>query len=177
MEDHAGIVIRNILTRTSIRDFTDRPVEKDVLDLLLQAAMAAPSARNRQPWAFVVVTERTLLDRLAEGLPRTKMLFNAAAAIVVCGDSATPLEEGAIDLWYMDASAATQNILLAAHGTGLGAVWSAMYPYPDRMSHVSQVLGLADEIIPFSVVPLGYPSTHANPKNKFKREKIHLERW
>ena len=177
MTDKTSIVLENILSRKSVRNYTGEPVTKACLLALLKSGMAAPSARNRQPLAFVAVTERKILDALGEGLPYTKMLFKAGACIVVCGDSSTGLQEGASDLWYQDAAAATENILLAAEAMLLGAVWSALYPYPERENHVRKLLKLPPMVTPFSIVPVGHPTGQDQPKDKFKEEKVHWEQW
>ena len=177
MKDKLRIVLENIFNRKSVRTFTGEPIDKDNLLVLLKAAMAAPSARNRQPWAFVAITERKILDSLGEGLPYTKMLFKAGAAIIVCGDTTIDLQQGATDLWYQDAAAATENILLATEAMGLGSVWSALYPYPERENHVRKILNLPTPVIPFSIIPIGHPAGKEQPKDKFRAEKIHWERW
>ena len=177
MKDRTAIILENIQNRRSVRNFTGEPVEKSILITLLKAGMACPSARNRQPLAFVVVTERNMLDALGTGLPHTKMLFQAGAAIVVCGDSSVKLQEGAIDLWYQDAAAATENILLAVEAVGLGAVWSALFPYSERENHVHKILKLPSGILPFSIVPVGHTAGEHLPRDKFREEKIHWERW
>jgi nitroreductase len=177
MTDKTSIILENIQNRKSVRNFTDEPVAKEILLTLLKAGMAAPSARNRQPLAFVAVTDRLLLDGMGEGLPYTKMLFKAGACIVVCGDSKVDLQQGANDLWYQDAAAATENILLAIEAMGLGGVWSALYPYPEREGHVRMMLKLPPEVTPFSIVPVGHPAGSDQPKDKFRAEKIHWEHW
>jgi nitroreductase len=177
MTDKTTIVLENIKNRKSVRNFTGEPVTKACLLALLKAGMAAPSARNRQPLAFIGVTERNILDALGEGLPYTKMLFRAGACIVVCGDSTVDLQQGATDLWYQDAAAATENILLAAEAMELGAVWSALYPYPERENHVRKLVKLPPSITPFSIVPIGHPAGQDLPKDKFRAEKIHWESW
>lgn len=177
MTDKVNIVLGNILSRKSVRNYTGDPVTKSCLLVLLKAGMAAPSARNRQPLAFVVVKERKILDGLGAGLPYTKMLSSAGAAIVVCGDASVDLQPGATDLWYQDAAAATENILLMAEAMGLGAVWSALYPYPEREGHARKMLALPPAVTPFSIIPVGHPSGVDLPKDKFRVEKIHWERW
>jgi nitroreductase len=177
MTDKTTIILENIHSRKSVRNFTGEPVTKSDLLVLLKAAMAAPSARNRQPWAFVVITERDILDSIADGLPYTKMLYKAGAAIVVCGDTTVDLQQGATDLWYQDAAAATQNILLAVEALGMGAVWSALYPYPERENHVRKIVRLPLPVIPFAIVPIGHPAGTDQPKVKFKESNIHWESW
>lgn len=175
--DKTSIILENIHARKSVRNFTGEPVTKSCLLILLKAAMAAPSARNRQPWGFVAIQGRATLDALADGLPYTKMLYQAGAAIVVCGDTRVDLQQGATDLWYQDAAAATENILLAVEAMGLGAVWSALYPYPERENHVRQLIQLPQGVIPFCIVPIGHPTGVDLPKDKFRKENIHWERW
>jgi nitroreductase len=177
MNDKTSIILENIHNRKSVRNFTGEPVTKACLLALLKAGMAAPSARNRQPLAFVAVTERKILDALGEGLPYTKMLFKAGACVVVCGDSTIGLQEGATDLWHQDAAAATENILLAAEAMELGAVWSALYPMAERENHVRKLLKLPPAVTPFSIVPVGHPTGQDQPKEKFRAEKVHWERW
>jgi len=165
-----------ILRRRSVRDFTDGNVDEAALDALVRAGMAAPTAKNMQPWAFVVVTGREALDRLGEGLPYGKMLGKANAAIVVC---ALPEEANgqSVELAVIDGTCASENILLAAEALGLGAVWVAAYPYDDRMAHVRSVLNIPDGVIPLNVIPLGYPTITKPPIDKYKPEKIHRETW
>lgn len=169
-------VIENIMTRTSIRQFTDQPVAKDTLDMIVKAGMAAPSAMNVQPWAFVVVTDKDILD----SLNAVKVYFNlktATAAIVVCGDLSKAIEGPGQEYWVQDCSAATENILLAAHACGLGAVWCGVYPIQETVEGVRKVLGLPDNIVPLNVVTMGYPAENPEPKDKFKSENIHYQRW
>lgn len=161
-----------IHNRKSVRHFTDQPVSKEQIEILLRAGMAAPTAVNRQPWAFYVVTNRETLDTLAEQLPYAKMLTQAQAAIVVCGDmekAGNLIDKG---YWVQDCSAATQNILLAAESIGLGAVWTASYPYDDRTKVVIKALDLPENHIPLNVIPLGYPTGEDVPKDKWKPENI-----
>lgn len=166
-------VLRVIHQRKSVRTYTDRAVTKEQFETLVRAGMAAPTARNIQPWQFVVVDDKEKLAKMAEGLPYGKMLDKAPGAIVVCGEIVEHPEKGMEQLWVLDCSAATQNILLAAESMGLGAVWTAAYPYEERMQVVSEVLGLPEEIKPLSVVPVGYPGGDEKPKDKWKAEKLH----
>ena len=171
----ATAVIENIMTRTSIRQFTDQPVGKDTLDVIVKAGMAAPSAMNKQPWAFVVVTDKTVLDSLNAVHPHAN-LQTATAAIIVAGNMQKTIEGQGREYWVQDCSAATENILLAAHAYGLGAVWCGVYPMPDRVADVSRVLGLPDYIIPLNIITMGYPAQNPEPKDKFKEENIHYNR-
>lgn len=165
-----------IHSRKSVRHFTGQEVGKDLLDKLLRAGMAAPTAVNKQPWSFVVVTDRKVLDALKDGLPFAKMLAKAGAAIIVC---ALPEKAYSHKLEYaiIDSSCASQNILLAAEALGLGAVWTAAYPDEDRMGVVRKTLHIPDNVIPLNVIPIGYPTGEDKPKDKFKAENIHWEKW
>jgi nitroreductase len=166
-----------IHSRKSVRHYTGEPVSKDDLTALLKAGMAAPTARNQQPWAFVVVTDDDTLLKLAKGLPYTKMIVRSRACIVVCGDMSKTLSGVERDFWVQDCSAASENILLAAESLGLGAVWSGMYPLQERMDHVRAVLGLPDTIIPLNVIAIGYPAGVEKPQDKFDSKNIHWQKW
>lgn len=177
MADTADTVMNNILTRTSIRSYQEKPVEETKVEQLLRAGMAAPTAVNKQPWAFVVVKDPEQLQRLGDVLPYAKMTAQAPLAIVVCGDLNKALPDDAAAFWIQDASAATENILLAANGLGLGAVWTGVYPSEERVKDVSQLLQLPSHIIPLNVIPIGYPAEQPTPKDKWNPENIHYDRW
>ena len=166
------VVLDNIATRTSVRDYEARPVEKEKIEKLLRAGMAAPTAVNKQPWHFVVVDQRNVLDALAGANPYAKMLKKAPLAIVVCGNTDKMIEGGGRDFWIQDASAATENLLLAAHAMGLGAVWTGAYPSEERCISISKVLSLSDNLIPLNMIVVGYPAEQPQPKQKFKEENI-----
>lgn len=163
--------IENIMSRKSVRKYLEKPVEEEKVQILLKAGMAAPTGKDMRPWEFVVVTERSLLDAMAEALPYAKMLKQAPLAIVVCGDTTKS------SYWYLDCSAATENILLAAEALQLGAVWTAAYPYEDRMAVVKRETGLPDHILPLCVIPVGYPAMPHSPKDKYDETKIHRNKW
>jgi len=176
--DEASVVLDAIATRTSVRNYVaDRAVPADTVTLLLRAAMAAPTAVNKRPWAFVVVNERAMLDSLAGVLPYAQMLKHAPLAIVPCGDMTRALEGNGRDFWIQDVSAATENMLIAAHALGLGAVWTGVYPDTERVNDVRKVLGMPDEIIPLCVVPVGYPDGEHIPKDKWDESKIRYNKW
>ena len=174
--DKAQIVLDNIATRASVRQFTDQPVDRTTLDAIVRAGMAAPSAMNLQPWGFVVVTERSVLDSLESVHPHAN-LKTAAAAIIVCGDLEKAAQGSGREYWIQDCSAATENILLAAHALGLGAVWCGVYPNPNRIPDVTRVLGLPEGIIPLNIVTMGYPASDPQPKDKWKPENVHYQCW
>ncbi len=162
--------LRIIHERKSVRNFTDKPVSDSDLELLVKAGMAAPSARNLQPWAFIIVNERDILDELGKSLKNARMLLNAQAAIIVCGDITKASMQPDSAYWVQDCCAATQNILLAAESIGLGAVWTAAYPYLDRLEVVRNTLKVPENLIPLNVIPIGYPTGEDKPKDKWDPE-------
>ncbi len=165
------IVLDNILARTSIRSYQDRPVEQDKIEKMLRAGMAAPSAVDRRPWHFIVVTDKQVLQGLAEANPNAGMAARAPLAIVVCGDKTKALTR-VPDYWVQDVAAATENILLAAHGMGLGAVWTGTYPNEERVKGVTRVLNLPEHIVPFCTIVIGYPEKPQAPKDKWNEDNI-----
>lgn len=174
--DCSKAVIENIMTRKSVRQFTSQPVSKDTLEIILKAGMAAPSAMNKQPWAFVVLDERAALDSLNAVHPYAN-LKTATAAIIVCGDMEKTIEGPAREYWVQDCSAVSENILLAAHGLGLGAVWCGVYPMEERIKDVSEVLSLPANIIPLNIITMGYPAVNPDVKDKWNPEVIHWQKW
>ena len=174
--DNGQAAIENIMTRTSIRQFKAQPVEQDKVDILLKAAMAAPSALNLQPWHFIVINNKETIALLSGKRPT-----NAPLMIAVCGDTdKTMLPDGSTklpDFWVEDVSAATENLLLAAHALGLGAVWTGVYPAMDRTAEVANVLNCPQNIVPLAVVRVGYPDESPEPKNKYKEENISYNKF
>lgn len=165
--------IETILARKSVRAYRPaQAVEAEKVELLLRAGMAAPSAMDRRPWELVVVDDRAVLDSLAARLPYAKMLTQAPLALIVCGNV-----EQSGENWYIDCSAVTQNILLAAEALGLGTVWTGVYPGQERVDAVSELLGLPANILPLNVIPVGYPEGDHPPKDKYDEAKIHRNRW
>ena len=174
--DNGQAAIENIMTRTSIRQFKAQPVEQDKVDILLKAAMAAPTALNLQPWHFIVINDKETIALLSGKQPT-----NAPLMIAVCGDTdKTMLPDGSTklpDFWVEDVSAATENLLLAAHALGLGAVWTGVYPAMDRTAEVANVLNCPQNIVPLAVVRVGYPDESPEPKNKYKEENISYNKF
>lgn len=164
---------RNIIERTSVRRFTSEPVTELQKLAILHAAMSAPSGVNKQPWEFIVVDDPELLQQLADGLPYAKMAAQAPLAIIVCGNRDRFLDGDDSNLWEQDLSAASENILLAAHALGLGSVWTCLYPHSDRMSTVRRLLSLDDRLIPFNLIPVGHPAAPHRPMDKWHPERIH----
>ena len=163
-----------IISRRSIRKYTSAPVPGDIVDKLLKAAMNAPSASNEQPWCFVVIDDRRILDDIPKFHPHSAMLKEAPLAIVVCGDMLLRKGEA---WWVQDCSAATENLLLSAHAQGLGAVWLGVYPSEERVEGFKKLLELPEHIIPLSVVSIGYPAEFKSPANRFDPSRVHHNQW
>ncbi|MBR1415336.1 MAG: nitroreductase family protein [Prevotella sp.] len=169
--------IENIMTRTSIRKFKDQPVEAEKVETMLRAAMAAPTAMNRQPWHFVVVSDKQVLGELAGQGRRGDMLRNAPLAIIVCGDFTKTGEGKGQEFWIQDTSAATENLLLAAHALGLGAVWTAAWPMDERYKNIQKVLSMPETIVPLCTVIIGYADEEPTPKDKWKPENVSYNKY
>lgn len=165
-----------IHARTSVRQYAERPIPDEMLLTLVKAGMAAPTAGNRQPWYFIVVTDKEMLNRLGEH-PHGGMLKTAGGAIAVIGAPDEGLRGGSGQMWIQDCSAATENILLAAEAVGLGAVWLGVYPVPERISAVREVLGIPEGFEPLSLISIGWPENKPKPKDKYKPEKIFGNTW
>ncbi|MGQ9567871.1 MAG: nitroreductase family protein [Anaerolineae bacterium] len=161
-----------IFARRSIRKYTREPVTEEQVRNLLEAAMAAPSANNSQPWHFVVVQDREQLRRLAEAHPYGRMQAEAALSIAVCADPALSPR-----YWVQDCSAATENLLLAATSLGLGGVWLGVYPNQDRVAQVKEVLGIPEGIEVLCLVAIGHPAEKKPPRTQFNSQRVHRDRW
>ena len=171
-------VLTAIATRRSIRRFDPlRAVEDEKVEKILKAAMCAPSAMDKRPWEFVVVKDKAQLQKLGERLPNSRVANGAQLAIVVCGSLDNGLPGRGKEYWIHDCSAASMNILLAAHGLGLGAVWTGVYPGEDRVAAVREILSIPDGFMPLNVIPLGYAAENPSPKDKWNSAKIHIDRW
>ncbi len=163
-----------IYQRRSIRKFIDREVPDELVVEVIRAAMHAPSGCNQQPWHFVVVKDPKTKEKIVEIHPYAKAVLSAPVAVLVCGD---PSLEKCKGFWVQDCSAATENLLLRAVELGLGAVWCGVYPDPEKIKKFSQLFNLPDHVIPFALVPIGYPAEKPTPEDRFKPERIHWERW
>jgi nitroreductase len=164
----------SILSRRSIRKYTDEPVPENLVRELLAAAMSAPSAGNQQPWHFIVIRDRGILDQITKYHPHSQMLKQASVAIAVCGDEDLQIHKG---YWVQDCSAATENILLAAHTKGLGAVWLGVYPREDRVKALKNILGIPKNVTPLCVISIGYPAERKEPANRYSESRVHYNRW
>jgi nitroreductase len=166
--------LKAILTRRSVRNYRSDPVPEDIIQNLLRAAMSAPSAGNEQAWQFIVVTERALLDRIPAIHPHAQMLTEAQAAVLVCGDLQREEHQG---FWVQDCAAATENLLLAAHDQGLGAVWVGIYPRKERILSFRELFRVPETVIPFALVPVGYPTEPARAEDRFETARVHINQW
>lgn len=167
-------VIDAILTRRSIRRYSGKPVDKSTIRTLLTAAMFAPSARNQQPWHFIVIEKNDLMNRIMEIHPYASMLSGAELAILVCGDETLEKSKG---YWSVDCAAATQNLLLAAHAVGLGAVWLGVYPRTERQEGIRELFTLPGHVHPFSLVSVGYPAEEKGMPERFREDRIRWNQW
>jgi len=164
-----------VLERRSIRKFTDRPVPEDHVTTLLKAGMSAPSAGNERPWHFVVIRERSLLDAVATFHPYARMIVQAPLAILVCGDPELERSKG---FWVEDCSAATENILIEAQAIGLGSVWLGIYPREDRVENMRRIIaGMPEHVVPFALLPIGYPGEIKRPSDRWDDSRVHRGRW
>ena len=163
-----------IMTRKSVREFEDRPIAKEIVEKLLAAGMQAPTARNGQPWQFVVVADKEALSRVKEFSQYAAMASGASAGILVCADTAN---EKSRDYFAQDCAAASENILLAAHALSLGGVWTGVYPNEKKMEGFRKLLGIPAHIAPVSFLVIGHPKKMEGASARFDEKKVHFEKW
>jgi nitroreductase len=166
------LTIPDLYARRSVRRYTQEPVTEAQVTTLLQAAMAAPSANNRQPWAFVVVTDQAKREALAQNHPYAKMMPTVPVCIVPCG-----VPTGPDTFWVQDLAAATENILLAATALGLGSVWCGVYPNMARVAEARQVLGIPEEAVPFCYIAIGHAAEAPAPRTQYDAARVHHNGW
>jgi nitroreductase len=176
MSESIDEALAPILGRRSIRSYENREVPDDIVRALLESAMAAPSAVGRDPWRFVVLRSKEVRAEVAKGLPNGGMLASAGVGFAVCGELAAAHGE---QLSYMlqDCSAATENLLLAAHLLGLGAVWLGVHPREDRIAHVRRVLSIPESVTPMACVAAGFPAERKSPRTRFNGQFVHTDKW
>ncbi len=157
--------------RRSIRKYTEEPVSKEDIDLLMHAAMSGPSACNKTPWEFYVITDEAVLEKLRNASRYSKIY--APLAIVVCGSLSRALPSQLAPYWIQDCSAATENILLAATDLGLGTVWCGIHPQKRAEERVREALGLTEKQIPLNIIYVGHPDQVQEPRDQYKETYIH----
>ena len=185
--DPAEAVMANILNRKSVRSYTSDTIPAAVMENLLRAAMAAPSGRDIRPWSFVVLTDTTRYDEIFGDNFNMRMYKQSAAVVVICADTTVvrpprdnpdaPAVQQPNGTWRDDMGAVTENLLLAVEAYSLGACWTACYPYVDRMAPVKKAIGLPATVVPYCVVPIGYPGGGEQPKDKWDSSRIHYNQW
>ena len=169
--------LENILNRTSIRKYTGRQISDEDLHQILEAGMAGPSCVNSRDWSFLVVRDRETLIQMAEanGKP-AEPLKGAALGILVCADLSRSFQ-GASEYWVIDCSIAVQNMILAAHALGIGSVWLGTWPQMDRVRKQQELFDLPEDIVPHSIVALGYPAEEKERKGFYEEDRVHFEKW
>lgn len=167
-------VIQAIMTRRSVRNFTPEHISDEDLQTLLRAGMQAPSGGNEQPWHFIVIDDPDLLHAVPGFHKHAKMLLEAPLAILVCSERKFEKHRA---LWLQDCSAATENILLAAHGLGLGAVWLGIFPVAERVAGMRALVKLPDDIRPVSLIAVGHPASQPDPMDRYQESRVHRNRW
>ncbi|HEY5534206.1 MAG TPA: nitroreductase family protein [Ignavibacteria bacterium] len=163
-----------ILTRRSIRAYKPTSIKEEDVEYLLRAAMSAPSAKNINPWYFIVIRDRKILDEIPKIHEYSKMLYEAPLAICVCGNSGADKFGG---YWIQDCSAASENILLAANSIGLGSVWLGVFPREERIEKLKKLLNIPDGITPLSILAIGYPNEEKPPSERYKKDRVHFDKW
>jgi nitroreductase len=164
-----------IFARRSVRSYTDRPVSREDLHDLLHAGMNAPTAMNNRPWQFILVTDRALLEKLPMD-SYTQAVKGAQAAIVVCGDNAKDKAmNGALNV--IDCTAAIENILVEAADKGLGSVYYAAYPMQPRVDYLRKLFSLPENIVPYAVLPFGWPEKQPAASDRYDAAMVHENRW
>ena len=186
-DNTAEVVMQNILSRKSVRSYTGDTIPAEVLENILRAAMSAPTGMDIRPWSFVVLTDKSQYETIFEGNGNMKKFMESGAVVVVCADTTVtrptredpdgPAVTRPNPIWRDDMGAATENLLLAVEAYGLGACWTACYPFPNTMAPVSKALELPSTVVPYAVVPIGYPNGETLPKDKWDSSRIHYDRW
>ena len=167
--------LQALFSRRSIRKYRPAAVPDETLRTALEAAMSAPSAGNQQPWHFVIIDDRETLDRIPSIHPHSLMCREAPVAVLVCGD---PTLEKHVGYWVQDCAAATENLLVAVHASGLGGVWVGVYPREDRVIGLRRLLNIPEQVIPFALVPIGHPAEPKPPRpDRYNQARIHKNTW
>jgi len=163
-----------IYTRRSIRKYKDIEVEDHLMHEIIKAGMNAPSAGDEQPWHFILINDREMLAKIKKVHPYSRMLLQVKNAVLICGDPSLEKHKG---FWIQDCAAAVQNMLLMIDYKGLGSVWLGIYPLKDRIDGVRKIFNIPEEIIPFAVLPVGYPDETKPENNKYDELRVHRNKW
>lgn len=163
-------------SRRSIREYNSEEVSDDLVRDLLEAAMAAPSAVAKDPWHFVVVRNKEMLSKIAEGLPNGKMLAGAGLGIVVCGDL-DRAHDHQLSYMLQDCTAAIENLLLAVNTLGLGACWLGVHPRQERIEHIRSLLSIPERVVPVAAVAVGWPAETKEARTRYREDAVHRETW
>jgi len=166
--------IKAIISRRSIRKYKKKPIEKKLIKDLIEIGMTAPSAGNEQPWHYIIIDNREILNKITKFHPHSKMLNEADCAILICFDKNLEKHK---DMAVQDCSASTQNIMIAANSFGIGSVWLGIYPREDRIIGIKNLFKFPENIIPFSIISLGYPAEMKNIEDRYKINRIHYNKW
>lgn len=179
--------INTIMQRKSVRSYTGEPIPDEIMESMLRAAVAAPSGMDIRPWHIVVLTDKSKYAEAFEGNFNMEKFMQSGAVVIFCADTTVtrpprenpdaPAETKPNSLWRDDMGACTENFLIAAEAYGLGAVWTACYPFPNTMAPVRKFLNLPGNVVPYAIVPVGYPAGDNAPKDKWDTTRIHYERW
>ncbi len=166
-----------IQSRASVRQFTTQKPSEEQIETILRCAFSAPTAMNKQPWHFIVIDDPAQLQLIGEQFPNSRVANNCQVCFIPCGDMTMTFDGPAKEFWVQDVSAATENLLLAAHSLGLGAVWTGLYPDLTRVNQLKTLLNLPEHIMPLCIVPVGYPAEQPEVKNKYNPTRIHRNVW
>ncbi|KYK32033.1 MAG: NADH dehydrogenase [Thermoplasmatales archaeon SG8-52-3] len=166
--------IEAILTRRSVRTYKNKKISDEIINDLINVGFSAPSAGNQQPWHFIILDDSKIINKITDFHPYSKMLPGAQIAIIVCGDLEIETNKG---FWVQDCSAATENILIAARAKGLGSCWLGLFPREDRVLGIRKLLKIPENVIPLSLISLGYPAVKQDKVNRYNSARIHKNKW
>ncbi len=166
--------IEAILSRRSIRKYTAENIPEPILQTILRSGMNAPSAGNQQPWQFIVINDKSILQQIPSIHPYSGMAAEAPLAILVCGDEKLEKHKG---FWMQDCSAAIENMLITIRAYGLGAVWVGIFPREERVEGFKKLFGLPSNILPLALIPIGHPAETKPNIDRYDASRIHYNKW
>ncbi|MBN2161858.1 MAG: nitroreductase family protein [Pontiellaceae bacterium] len=165
--------IKAIMSRRSVRSWTNEPVTADERKIILEAAMNAPSAADARPWHFVTMDDPEVIAQFTQ-MGGTEMLAESTFMVLVCGEPGKEIYPG---FWPQDCSCAAQNMQLAAHDIGIGCVWIAVYPLEERVNLCRKVLNMPEAVTPFALIAMGVPNEVLPPEYRYDETRIHPNGW